>query len=152
MRNERDLAARESERAQEIADALLDLLADQLEDIKDRKALAAETVSIMEKVDQHLESMGTEKMERFDMESLKRNLSTLHRRIDRLSKESTTQELERLALLAENIANKTRMHEVEAVAREIRNRQRGLSHRRLVRPCCKSSRSSKTLLHRSWRP
>jgi hypothetical protein len=126
MRNERDLAARESERAQEIADALLDLLADQLEDIKDRKALAAETVSIMEKVDQHLESMGTEKMERFDMESLKRNLSTLHRRIDRLSKESTTQELERLALLAENIANKTRMHEVEAVAREIRNRQRRL--------------------------
>lgn len=126
VRDERDRAARESERAQEISDDLLDLLADQLEDIKDRKGLADEIAGIMEKVDQHLESTGTEKIERFDLESMKRNLSALHRRIEQLSKESITQELERLALLAENIANKTRMHEVEAVAREIRNRQRRL--------------------------
>jgi DNA anti-recombination protein RmuC len=76
------------ERAQEIADALLDLLADQLEDVKDRQALSDEIARIMKKVDQHLEQMGTQKIERFDMASLKRNLATLHRRIDQLPRES----------------------------------------------------------------
>jgi hypothetical protein len=126
IRDERDRTAREVERAQEIADALLDLLADQLEEIKDRQALSDEIARIMEKVDQHLEQMGTEKIERFNMESLKRNLATLHRRIDQLPKESVTQEMERLALLAEDLAKKTRMHAVEAVTREIRNRHRRL--------------------------
>jgi hypothetical protein len=37
-----------------------------------------------------------------------------------------TQELERLALLAEDLAKKARMSEVEALAREIKNRQRRL--------------------------
>ena len=126
VRDEKDRVAREVERAQEIADALLDLLADHLESIKDPGALAEEIASLMEKVDRHLENTGAEKIERFDLRSLKRNLATLHRRIDRLPREAITQELERLALLAENIANKTRMHEVETVAREIRNRQRRL--------------------------
>jgi hypothetical protein len=126
VRDEKDLVAREVEQAQTIADALLDLLADQLEDIKDRKELADEIAWIMEKVDKHLEGMGTEKIERFDLESLKRNLATLNRRIDELPRETITQEMERLALLAEDLVKKTKMHEVEALAREIRNRQRRL--------------------------
>jgi hypothetical protein len=126
VRDEKDRAARESEKAQEIADALLDLLADQLEEIKDRKTLSEEINKITEKVDKHLERMGAEKMERFDLESLKRNLATLNKRIHDLPKETVTQEMERLSLLAEDLAKKARMHEVEALAREMRNRQRRL--------------------------
>jgi flagellin-specific chaperone FliS len=126
LRDEKDRTARESERAQEVADALLDLLADHLEEIKDRRALSDEIVRIMEKVDRQLESMGKEKLERFDLESLKRNLAAVHRRIDDLPRETITQEIERLALLADDLARKTRMHEVEALAREIRNRQNRL--------------------------
>jgi hypothetical protein len=126
MRDETDRNRREAERAQEIADALLDLLADQLEDLKDRKALSEDITKIMETVDTHLEWLGTEKIERFDLESLKRNLATLNRRIDTLPRETITQEMERLALLAEDIVKKTRMHAVEALTREIRNRQRHL--------------------------
>ena len=123
MRDEKDRAAQEVERAREIAEGLLDLLADQLEDRKDRKAFSDEIARIMEKVDKHLERLGTEKIERFDLESLKRNLAALNRRIDELPKETITQETERLALLAEDLAKKARMHEVEALAREIRSRQ-----------------------------
>jgi hypothetical protein len=109
-----------------VAEALLDLLADHLEDGKDRKALSEELARIMEKVDKHLDRQGPEKIERFNLESLKRNLSTLHRRIEALPKETITQELERLALLAEDLAKTARMQEVEALAREIRNRQQQL--------------------------
>ena len=123
LRDEKDRTAMESERAQELADALLDLLADHLEEIKDRRGLSLEIVQIMEKVDRYLESMGKEKVERFDLESLQRNLVALHRRIDDLPRETITQEIERLALLAEELVRKTKMHEVEALAREIRNRQ-----------------------------
>jgi hypothetical protein len=123
LRDEKDRTARESERAQEVADALLDLLADHLEEIKDPRALSDEIVRIMVKVDRHLESMGKEKLERFDLESLKRNLAALNRRIDELPRETIAQEMERLALLAEDLVRKTRMHEVEALARELRNRQ-----------------------------
>jgi len=123
MRDEKDRAAQEVERAREIADGLLDLLADHLEERKDRKAFSDEIARIMEKVDKHLERLGREKIERFDLESLKRNLATLNRRIDELPKETITQEMERLALLAEDLAKKARMHEVEALAREIRSRQ-----------------------------
>ena len=126
MRDLKGRAAEEAHRAQEVADALLDLLADQLEDVKDRKALSDELARIMEKVDQHLDRQGPEKIERFSLESLKRNLATLHRRIEELPKETITQELERLALLAEDLAKTARMHEVEALAREIRNRQQQL--------------------------
>ena len=126
MRDLKGRAAEEAHRAQEVAEALLDLLADQLEDVKDRKALSDEIAGIMEKVDQHLDRQGPEKIERFSLESLKRNLATLHRRIGELPKETITQELERLALLAEDLAKTARMHEVEALAREIRNRQQQL--------------------------
>ena len=123
LRDEKDRTAQESERAQEVADAILDLLADHLEEIKDRRALSDEILRITEKVDRHLESMGKEKLERFDLESLKRNLAALNRRIDDLPRETITQEIERLALLADDLVRKTRMHEVEALARELRNRQ-----------------------------
>ncbi|MBW2439576.1 MAG: DUF4175 family protein [Deltaproteobacteria bacterium] len=126
VRDERDRAVREVEQAQTIADALLDLLADQLEDIKDRRRLADDITRIMEMVDQNLEQMRTEKIERFDLEALKRNLATLHRRIEELPRETITQEMERLALLAEELVKKARMHEMEMVAREIRNRQKRL--------------------------
>ena len=126
MRDLKGRAAEEAQRAQEVAEALLDLLADHLEDSKDRKALSDELARIMEKVDKHLDRQGPEKIERFNLESLKRNLATLHRRIEELPKETITQELERLALLAEDLAKTARMHEVEALAREIRNRQQQL--------------------------
>jgi len=123
MRDERDRAAQEVERAREIADALVDLLADQLEDSKDRRALSDEISRIQDKVEKHLERVGPERIERLDLEALKRNLATLNRRIDEMPKETITQEMERLALLAEDLTKKARMHEVEALAREIRNRQ-----------------------------
>jgi hypothetical protein len=126
VKDQRDRAVREVEQAQAIADALLDLLADQLEDIKDRKALSEDIDSIMERVDQRLERMGAEKIERPDLEALKRNLATLNRRIEELPRKTITQEMERLALLAEDLVKKARMHEVETVAREIRNRQKRL--------------------------
>ncbi len=126
IRDEKHRAARETERAQEISDAMLDLLADQLEETKDREALSKEITRVLEKVNRHYERMGREKPERFDLESLKRNLTTLQRRIEQLPNETVTQEMERLSLLAEDIAKKTRMREVEALAREIRNRQRRL--------------------------
>jgi len=126
IRDEKHRASQETERAQEISDAMLDLLADQLEETKDRKALSEDIARVMEKVDTHYERMGREKPERFDLESLKRNLATLQRRIDQLPNETVTQEMERLSLLAEDIAKKARMREVEALAREIRSRQNRL--------------------------
>ena len=126
IRDEKHRAARETERAQEISDNLLDLLADQLEDIKDRRSLSEDISRIIEKVDEYHERMGPERPERFDLESLKRNLTSLQKRLNDLPDETVTQEMERLALLAEDIAKKTRMREVEALAREIRNRQRRL--------------------------
>jgi uncharacterized protein YukE len=80
---------------------------------------------ILERVERILSEMG-ERLERFDLEALKRNLSSLRDRIDRESHEKVTQEMERLALLAEEIAKRARMDEVEALAREMRNRQRRL--------------------------
>jgi len=126
VRDERHRAVREVEQAQAIADALLDLLADQLEDIKDRKALADDITSIMDRVDQRLERMRAEKIERLDLEALKRNLATLNKGIEKLPRETITKEMERLALLAEDLVKKATMQEVETVAREIRNRQKRL--------------------------
>jgi hypothetical protein len=127
MKDEKDDAAQEAERAEQIADLLLELLADQLEALKGRQELAAEISRIMQLVDRQLVWMGVEKPERIDLQTLKRNMDTLIRRIDALPNEIITRELERLALLAEDIAKQTRMHEVEALAREINNR-----HRRLI--------------------
>ena len=126
VREERDRAAKEVEEAQQLSDALLDLLADQLEEKKDREALSKQMTKILEQVDKTLEPMGPEKIQHFDLEALKRNLASLQQRIHQETNETVTRELERLSLLAEDVTKKARMNEVEALAREIRNRQRRL--------------------------
>ncbi|HMA04538.1 MAG TPA: DUF4175 family protein, partial [Methanomicrobiales archaeon] len=124
MRDERSRAVKEGEDAQQIADALLDLLADQLEETQAREPLAQRMEEILNRVDRNLKE--TDKADRFDLEALRRNLASLKERMPKESKETVTQEMERLALLAEDISKKARMKEVEALAREIRNRQRRL--------------------------
>ena len=125
VRDDRAQAAREGEEAQQIADALLDLLADQLEDLKDRESLAKGMEDVLKRVDSNLDRM-KDRMDRFEFEALKRNLLSLKNRVFDEPKEKVTQELERLALLAEDIAKRARMNEVEALAKELRNRQRRL--------------------------
>ena len=125
VRDERAQAVREGEEAQQIADALLDLLADQLEELKDREGLTKGMDEILRQVDRNLDRM-RERMDRFELEALKRNLLSLKNRVPDAPKETVTQELERLALLAEDIAKRARMNEVEVLAREVRNRQRRL--------------------------
>jgi hypothetical protein len=125
VKDERVRAAKEGEEAQQIADAMLDLLADQLETHKDQEALSKEMDEILKRVDKNLERM-RDRIERFDLEALRRNLESLKNRLFEEPKETVTQEIERLALLAEEIAKRARMNEVEALAREMRNRQRRL--------------------------
>ena len=125
VRDDRAKAAKEGEEAQQIADALLDLLADQLEDLKDRESLARGMEEVLRQVDGNLERI-KDRPDRFELESLKRNLLSLKNRISDEPKDRVTQELERLALLAEDIAKRARMNEVEALAKELRNRQRRL--------------------------
>jgi hypothetical protein len=125
VRDERARAAKEGEEAQQIANALLDLLADQLEESRDKETLTQTMEEIIHRVDRNLERMG-ERVERFDFEALRRNLSSLKERISEAPKETVTQEMERLALLSEEMAKSAKMNEVEAMAREIRNRQRRL--------------------------
>jgi hypothetical protein len=125
VKDERARAAKEGEEAQRIADALLDLLADQLETKKDREALSKKMDEILKRVDKNLERM-KDRVERLDLEALRRNLDSLKNRLFEEPKETVTQEIERLALLAEEIAKRARMNEVEALAREMRNRQRRL--------------------------
>jgi ribosome-associated translation inhibitor RaiA/soluble cytochrome b562 len=127
VKDARARAAKEGEEAQQIADALLDLLGDQLEAARDKESLAKSMEEILKKVDKNLERMEKNRAERFDLEALRRNLASLHERMPAEPKETVTQEMERLALLAEDIAKKARMNEVEALAREIRNRQRRLT-------------------------
>jgi soluble cytochrome b562 len=126
IRDERDRAAKEVEEAQRIADALLDLLADQLEEKGEKEELGQQLTKILEQVDKNLERIGEDKVQRYDLEALKRNLDFLNKRIDKEPKETVTRELERLALLAEDVAKKAKMNELEALAREIRNRERRL--------------------------
>jgi len=125
VKDERTRAAEEGEEAHKIADALLELLADQLEATRDREALTKEMEEILKRVDRHVERMG-DRTERFDVETLRRNLAFLKERISEAPEETVIQEMERLALLAEDIAKRARMNEVEAMAREIKNRQRRL--------------------------
>lgn len=125
VRDERARAAQEGEEAQQIANALLDLLADQLEESKEKEDLTRNMEEIIHRVDRNLERMG-ERVERFDLEALRRNLSSLKERMSEAPKETVTQEMERLTLLSEEIAKKAKMNEVEAMAREIKNRQRRL--------------------------
>ena len=126
VRDEKDQAAKETEEAQRIADALLDLLADQMEDKVEKDGLSHRLTDILEQVDKNLERMGEDKIQRFDLEALKRNLTFLKDRIHEEPKDTVTRELERLALLGEDIAKKTRMNEVEALAREIGHREKRL--------------------------
>jgi hypothetical protein len=126
INDEREGVSRDLVHLQVIANALLDLLADQLEDLKERKALSEDMEEILKKIDVLLERMGVKRMERFNLESLNKNLITLNRRITELPRGTITQEMERLALLAEELVRKTRMREVEALAREIKNRQKQL--------------------------
>jgi ribosome-associated translation inhibitor RaiA len=125
VRDERARVAKEGEEAQQIADALLNLLADQLEEARDKEDLTKNMEEILNRVDRNLEKMKN-RVERFDLEALRRNLSSLRERVDQETKERVTQEMERLALLAEDIAKRAKMNEVEALAREMRNRQRRL--------------------------
>jgi soluble cytochrome b562 len=125
IRDEKARAAKDVEEAQRIADALLDLLADQLEETKDKDKLAVAMDRILKDVDRNLERMRA-KEDRLDLEALRKNLASLRERISEEPKESVTREMERLSLLAEEIAKKARMNEVEALAREMRNRQRRL--------------------------
>ena len=125
VRDDRAQAAKEGEEAHEIADALLDLLADQLEDLKEKEGLVKGMEEVLKQVERNLERM-KERPDRFELEALKRNLLSLKNRALDEPKETVTQELERLALLAEDIAKRARMNEVEALAKELRNRQRRL--------------------------
>jgi hypothetical protein len=125
VRDARAIALKEGEEAQGLVDALLELLADQLEETRDNKALARQMEAILKRVEKNLEQIGN-RVERIDMEALRRNLASLKERIAQEPKEKATQEMERLVLLAEDIAKRSRMNEVEAMAREIRNRQRHL--------------------------
>jgi len=125
VRDERAQALKEGEAAQDLADALLDLLANQLEGSHETKALTKQMEDILRHVDKALAEVGN-RVERFDLEALRRNLSSLKERIAQEQKEKVTQEMERLALLAEDVAKRSRMSEVEAMARELKNRQRHL--------------------------
>jgi len=125
VRDDRSRAAQETEEAQQLADALLDLLADHLEELKDPDFYRQKMEEILERLEQKL-SRRENRPDRFDLEALKKNLSSLKDRLPEEPKENVTREMERLALLAEEIAKKTRLNELEAIARELRNRQRRL--------------------------
>ena len=79
VRDDRAQAAREGEEAQQIADALLDLLADHLEELKDRKSLAKGMDDVLKQVNSNLDRM-KDRMDRFEFEALKRNLLSLKNR------------------------------------------------------------------------
>lgn len=125
VRDDRSRAAKEGEEAQQLADALLDLLADQLEELKDSDFFRQRMEEILERLDRKL-TQRENRPDRFDLEALKKNLTSLKNRLPEEPKENVTREMERLALLAEDMAKKARMNELEAMARELKNRQRRL--------------------------
>ncbi len=125
MKDDREKMKEAGEEAQRVADALLDLLADHLESARDKESLTGKMDDILKNLDRGLDQT-RDPSERLDLEALKRNLSSLRDRMPREEKETVTQEMERLSLLADDIAKKARMKEVEALARELRNRQRRL--------------------------
>ncbi len=122
VRDDRSRAAKEGEEAQQFADALLDLLADQLEELKDPDFFRQRMEEILERLDQKL-TQKENRPDRFDLEALRKNLNSLKNRLPEEPKENVTREMERLALLAEDMAKKARMNELEAMARELKNRQ-----------------------------
>ncbi len=125
VRDDRSRAAKEGEEAQQLADALLDLLADQLEELKDPDFFRQRMEEILERLDRKL-AQRENRPDRLDLEALKKNLASLKNRLPEEQQENVTREMERLALLAEDIAKKARMNELEAMARELKNRQRRL--------------------------
>jgi hypothetical protein len=125
VRDERGRVSKESEEAQQMADALLDLLADHLEGTKDKEALTARMEDLLKGIDARLQRM-KDRPERSDLEGLKRNLSSLKERMHDEANETVAQEMERLALFAEDLAERAKMKELEALAREMKNRQRRL--------------------------
>lgn len=122
VRDERARTAKEGEEMEEIANRLLDLLADYLEEIRDQESLRQGMDEVLKQVHRHLEGM-KDRPEHFDLETLKKNLGSLKERISKEPKERVTQEMERLALLSEEMAKRARMKDLEALAREIKNRQ-----------------------------
>ncbi len=125
IRDEKARAAQEGEEAQGIADLLLNLLGDHLEGKADGEVLEKKLGEVLTRVDRRLGSR-EDRINRFEGEALKRNLTSLKERMGKESPEAITQELERLALLAEDAAQKAKMNEIEALARELKNRQRRL--------------------------
>ena len=81
VKDARARAAKEGEEAQQIADALLDMLGDQLESTKDKENLAKGVEEILKKVDRNLERMEKNRADRFDLEALRRNLASLKERM-----------------------------------------------------------------------
>lgn len=122
VRDEKTRASKEGEEMEQIAGRLLDLLADQLEEVGDPESLMKGMDELLEQVDRNLDQR-RERAERFDLEALKGNLKSLRERIPGEPKERVIQEMERLALHAEEMARRAKMKELEALAREIRNRQ-----------------------------
>ena len=125
VRDERSKAASEAEEALRISEALLSLLADHLEEARDREGLVKRMEEILKRLDRILERP-EEGGERLDYGALRKNLVSLKERMPFEPREMVTQELERLALLAEEIAKQARMNELEILARELRNRQERL--------------------------
>jgi soluble cytochrome b562 len=125
IRDEKARAAREGEEAHQIAEALLSLLADHLEEVKDRQSLILAMEETLKRLDRHLEKM-QDRRDRPDLEALRKNLFSLKERMPFEGRETVTQEMERLALLAEEMAKQARMNELEAMAKELRNRQQRL--------------------------
>ncbi len=126
VRDEKARAAREGEEASQIAEALLSLLADHLEEAKDRQALTRAMEEILERLDQNLKRK-QDLRDRPDFEALRKNLTSLKERMPFEGRETVTQEMERLALLAEEMAKQAHMNELGALAKELRNRQKRLT-------------------------
>lgn len=139
VRDHRAEIAKANEGVKDVADALVNLLADHLEyssgdasqtprEAKERITKKAE--EILKQIDRNLERPKrkdeADSIMRYDMEVLRRNLSSAVERMPEASPETVTSELERMTLLADELAKRARMEEVQALAQDIRNRERNL--------------------------
>jgi hypothetical protein len=133
--------AEENQGIKEIADSLLDLLADHLESSAQdpaaasqmKKELTRRAKDILKQVEDSLARFEQERdadnPTRYDLDVLKRTLAATVERMENQEHESTTPQLERMALLAEDMAKRARMDDVQALAQDIRNRERRLLSR-----------------------
>jgi soluble cytochrome b562 len=80
---------------------------------------------ILKRLEGQMEKLG-EQRDRSDYQALRKNLFSLKERMPTAGRETVTQEMERLALLAEEIAKQARLAELEAMVRELKNRQQRL--------------------------